>query len=119
MANTANGSHHGSRCPCRAATRAPSAASSRGGRWTRIASDAPPISQGTIRSKASVGVLSSSAAPAAPPPTAATASGTSRRPCPFSSGREALTEPTPVSTSAAVLVTFAVTGGSPAASSAG
>src|SRR4051812_6032536 len=57
--------------------------------------------------------------PANPPSTAATASRLSRRPWPASSGREALTEPTLLSTSATVLVTLAVTGGMPAASSAG
>jgi len=44
---------------------------------------------------------------------------TTRDPWPRSSGPEALTEPTPLSTRATVLVTLAATGGRPAASSAG
>jgi hypothetical protein len=81
--------------------------------------EAAAISHGTIRSKASDGVSSSRAAPAAPPRTAPAESRSSRRPWPRSSGPEALTEPTPLSTSATVLVTLAVTGGRPVASSAG
>jgi hypothetical protein len=72
-----------------------------------------------MRSNAPGGVSRRSTAPAAPPRTAASASGSSRRPWPLSSGREALTEPTVVSTSDTVLVMFAVTGGMPVASRAG
>ena len=84
-----------------------------------MASAAPAIRNGTSFSKASDGVRSSRTAPTTPPSTAAAASGTSRRPWPRSSGREALTEPTLLSTRATVLVMLAVTGGRPVASSAG
>ena len=42
-----------------------------------------------------------------------------RRPWPASSGREPAAAPGPVNTSATVLVMFAVSGGSPSASSTG
>ncbi len=77
------------------------------------------MSTGTIRSKADDGVDISSAAPAAPPRTAARASRSTRRPCPRSSGREALTEPTPRKTIATVLVMLAASGGTPVTSRAG
>ena len=67
------------RCPAaatrsvgRRVCRAPSAASSRGGRCTRIATEAPAIRNGHHPLEGPGGVSSSSAAPTAPPRTAAT-----------------------------------------------
>ena len=65
------------------------------------------------------GVASSRAAPAAPPAAVSRPSRATRRPWPASSGRDPAAEPTPENTSATVLVTFALTGGRPRASSAG
>ena len=67
----------------------------------------------------SAGVSSSSVAPTAPPSTVAIASSRTRTAWPSSSGRDPRIEPTPLKTSATVLVTLAATGPSPTASSAG
>src|SRR6476469_9588315 len=90
-----------------------------GRRGIRMVKEANPSSQGTIFSNPSAGVDSSSAAPTMPPTAATGASARSRGAWPTSSGREPSTDPTPVNTSATVLVTFALTGASPTASSAG
>ena len=84
-----------------------------------MVSEANPSSSGTSFSKPSAGVDSNSAAPTTPPSAATGANCLSRGACPISSGRDPSTEPTPVNTRATVLVTFAVTGGRPTASSAG
>ena len=81
--------------------------------------DASPSRIGTIFSKPSAGVDKSSAAPTAPPTAAAGRILSSQGPWPLSSGREPKTEPMPLNTSATVLVTLAVTGGSPTRSRAG
>ena len=81
MAKVPSGSHRGSRWSGWWA--APRAASSRGGRCTRIATEAPAIRNGTIRSNDPGGVSRSRAAPLIPPRTAAIASGRSRRACPL------------------------------------
>ena len=88
-------------------------------RRRRIASDAPAISHGAIRSNVAAEVTSRSAAPVAPPATAAAASRRTVGAWPCSSCREPSVEPTLLQTSATVFVTLAWTGPSPAASSAG
>ena len=87
--------------------------------WTSSTSEAPPISTGTTAVKVLAGVSSSTAAPAAPPSAVTIPSRITRRPCPASSGFEPRTDPAPVSTSETVLVMFALSGGTPSASSAG
>src|SRR6516164_7283566 len=87
--------------------------------WTRSTSEAPPMSTGTTAVKVLAGVSSNTAAPAAPPAAVTIPSRITRRPCPFSSGPELRTDPAPVSTSETVLVMFALSGGTPSASSAG
>ncbi len=82
-------------------------------------SEAPPISTGTTTTKVLAGVSSSTAAPAAPPSAVTAPILITRRPCPVSSGFEPITDPAPVSTSETVLVMFALSGGTPSASSAG
>ena len=84
-----------------------------------IAIDAIPSRIGTIFSKPSAGVDNNSAAPATPATAATGSIRFSQRAWPVSSGREPNTEPMPLNTSATVLVTLAVTGGSPTTSSAG
>ena len=69
--------------------------------------------------KVLAGVSSSTAAPAAPPAAVTIPSRITRRPGPVSSGLEPMTDPAPVSTSETVLVMFALSGGTPSASSAG
>ncbi len=88
----------------------------RGGRTgNRIAREANPSSAGTIFSKPSAGVDNSSTAPVTPPTAAKGSTRFSNGPWPASSGRDPRIEPTPLNTSATVLVTLAVTGGSPPA----
>src|SRR5690242_6516755 len=87
--------------------------------WTSSTSEAPPISTGTTTVNVLAGVSSSTAAPAAPPSAVTIPSRITRRPCPASSGFEPRTELAPVSTSETVLVMFALSGGTPSASSAG
>ena len=84
-----------------------------------MATEARPMSAGTILSNASDGVSISRAAPAVPPSKPAGTCRRRRRRCPASSGRLALMEPTASSDMDTVLVMFAVTGGTPATSSAG
>src|SRR5215218_792718 len=87
--------------------------------WRSRTSDAPPISSGTSCSNTRAGVDSSSAAPAAPPTAVMSARRRSRSACPASSVREKLAALREYRTRATVLVTFAVSAGSPTASSAG
>src|SRR4029077_3813637 len=87
--------------------------------WTRRTSEAPPISTGTTLVNVLAGVSSSTAAPAAPPSAVTIPRRITRRPCPARSGFESRTDPAPVSTSETVLVMFALSGGTPSASSAG
>src|SRR4051812_21627671 len=89
-------------------------------RWrSAIVSDALPMSHGAIFSNVPADVTSSSAAPTAPPATAAAASRRTLRDWPSSSVREPSVAPSELNTSATVFVTFACTGFSPVASSAG
>ena len=87
--------------------------------WSSRAREAPPISSGTSSSNTSAGVDSSSAAPAAPPAVVTRARRRTRPAWPASSWRENAAAETVYPTSATVLVTFAVSGGSPTASRAG
>src|SRR6266702_1313657 len=87
--------------------------------WTSSTSEAAPISTGTTTVKVLAGVSSSTAAPVAPPSAVTIPSRITRRPCPASSGFEPRTDPAPVSTSETVLVMFALSGGTPSASSTG
>ena len=74
---------------------------------------------GTTFSKPSAGVDNSRTAPIDPATAATGAMRLSHGPWPSSSGREPRTDPIPLNTRATVLVTFAVTGGSPTISNAG
>ena len=88
-------------------------------RGIRIVNEANPSRNGTAFSKPSAGVDSNNAAPVAPPISAAGTSGFRPLACPFNSGLDPRTEPMLLKMSATVLVTLAVTGGNPSASSAG
>ena len=87
--------------------------------WSSRTREAPPISSGTSSSNTSAGVDSSSAAPVAPPAVVTRARRRTRPAWPASSWRENAAAETVYPTSATVLVTFAVSGGSPTASRAG
>src|SRR5215218_10464621 len=87
--------------------------------WRSRTSDAPPISSGTSCSNTRAGVDSSSTAPAAPPTAVTRARRRSRPAWPASSAREKLAALMVYMTRATVLVTFAVSAGSPTASRAG
>ncbi len=87
--------------------------------WTRSTSEAAPISTGTTTVKVLAGVSSSTIAPAAPPSAVMIPSRSTRWPWPASSGRDPATDPAPVSTRETVLVMFALSGGTPSASSTG
>ncbi len=82
-------------------------------------SDPAAISTGATYSNPRAGVVSSSAAPAPPPAAVSSPSLSTLARWPDSSGREPAAAPTAVNISATVLVTFALTGGRPRASSAG
>ena len=84
-----------------------------------MAIDAAASRNGTIFSNDSDGVASSRMAPTVPPASAAQARGRTRRDWPASSGRDPATEPMVAKIKATLLVTLAVTGASPTASSAG
>jgi hypothetical protein len=86
---------------------------------TRMASEPNAISHGTIFSNTPDGPTSSNTPPTTPPATATALSRRTRSAWPVSSGREPATDPTLLKTRATVLVTLAVTGPSPTASSAG
>ena len=87
--------------------------------WNSSTAAGPATSTGTTFSNAPGGVTSSSAAPSAPPSAVSTAKRRTVGHWPVSSGREPAAAPTDVTVSATVLVTFAATAGSPAASRAG
>ena len=87
--------------------------------WISSSTAAPAISTGTTSSKLWAGESSRAAAPAAPPSAVTVPNRRTRVPWPVSSGPEPMAEPAPVSTSDTVLVTFAVSGGSPSASRTG
>ena len=87
--------------------------------WTSRTSEAAPISSGTTTVKVLAGVSSSTVAPAAPPSAVMIPSRSTRWPWPASSGLEPATDPAPVSTRETVLVMFALSGGTPSASSTG
>ena len=99
--------------------RAAGSAARRKSGWNSSTTAAPPTSTGTISSNVPGGVTSSSPAPVAPPASARSAYRRRVGPCPTSSAREFIVEPTAERVSATVLVTFAVVAGSPTASSAG
>src|SRR5689334_2712623 len=91
----------------------------RGRAGTRMATEANASRSGTIFSKPSAGNDNSRTAPTRPPKAATGAMRLSHGPCPSSSGREPQIDPTPLNTTATVLVTLAVTGGRPTSSRAG
>ena len=85
----------------------------------RIVHDARAISHGTTRAKVPEGVASKRIPPLNPPVRAMGARNRARRRWPTNSGREPQIEPTLLNTSATVLDTLALSGGSPTASKAG